>query len=123
MGVKKKSNLSSNNKINIALMIAAAIAFAALGIFCFLEMNKWNGYFVNHRHVTNSPGLCFERICRSGTEETETDPNKLALYLDESVAFAQGVTTTFISQTLLFVSCSFSIAFFLAAIIYWNHNR
>ena len=64
-----------------------------------------------------------EYICMSGTENEETDPNQLALYLDGVITDSSDLSNIFITRLMSLVSFFFTVSSFFGGIIYWNHNR
>ncbi len=133
---KTKTTTSTSIKINTALFFIAAIVFACSGVYTVADTVKFNEAMHQYHHISNPDGLCYdesgegndrmtdnEYICMSGTENEETDPNQLALYLDGVITDSSDLSNIFITRLMTLVSFFFTVSSFFGGIIYWNHNR
>lgn len=132
----KKTRTPIRVVINTTILVTLSVAFAAIAICHAFQLDQYNNKLKEAHYISNKPGLCYdivddsdgiitdnERICGPGTEEKVTDPNQLALYLDDQVNFVGDMSIYASVHTMLLIGAFFSLSSLAAAIIYWNHNR
>ena len=133
--VTKTNKSSARVMINTSLFIIMAIVF---GIMTFCGLNKLETFRKSLIGISDAPALCFNEDlyeknngtviqdaypCNlNGTEEA-TSQRDHTMFLYDKINFTATVNSQQNDILLTTIGGMMTIASFIGAIIYWNHNR
>ncbi len=133
--VTKNNRTPGRVYINTGLLVLMAIVF---GVITFCGVNELDAYRKNLVGISDAPGLCYDEelyrknngtviqdtypCIENGTEEA-TSQRDHTMFLYDRVSFTATVNSQQNDILLIAIGSMMTLASFVGAIVYWNHNR
>ncbi len=127
----KSNKTNIRVKINTSLLFIMSVVFGAITFTTASNIYKASN---NFQSVSDTPGLCYDEnrensyICTTKYDEDGnalqvTTDNEYALFLYDRLMLSSLIRSGDHIAVILSIGSMFTIASFVATIVYWNHNK